>query len=53
MPLMWLRWVVWLVFGLAIVSGRTKFDRGRYWGPYRIALIVGWLLLGYWFAMAK
>ena len=52
MPPMWIRWIVWVVFGLYVFTGSTRFDR-RYWELYRIVLIVGWLFLGYWFATAK
>jgi hypothetical protein len=46
---MWVRWIVWLVFGLYVFTGNVRFDK-RYREPYRILLVVGWLYLGYWFA---
>jgi len=51
MPPMWVRWIVWLVFGLYVFAGNVRFDK-RYREPYRILLVVAWLYLGYWFATA-
>ena len=47
MPPMWVRWILWLIFGLFVFTAESRYARGRYWEPLRIVLIVVWLYLGW------
>lgn len=45
----WLKWGVWVFIGVYVFTASTRFDT-RYWELQRIVMVIGWAVLGIWFA---